>query len=91
MFLGKGGTKTLMQSDFVAVLNEVLNLQTADEQEMAQAHWGAFSVEPVVAPPVGGAAAVAAELAAEVSFQWKNPDFLLKNPDFLLKNVDFVI
>ena len=27
----------------------------------------------------------------EVSFQWKNPDFLLQNPDFLLKNVDFVI
>ena len=27
---------------------------------------------------------------AQVSFQWKNPDFLLKNPDFLLKNPDFV-
>ena len=27
----------------------------------------------------------------EVSFQWKNPNFLLKNPDFLLKNVDFII
>ena len=27
----------------------------------------------------------------QVSFQWKNPDFLLKNVDFLLKNVDFVI
>ena len=26
-----------------------------------------------------------------VSFQWKNPDFLLKNPDFLLKNGDFII
>ena len=25
-----------------------------------------------------------------VSFQWKNPDFLLKNPDFLLTNVDFI-
>ena len=25
-----------------------------------------------------------------VSFQWKNPDFLIKNPDFLLKNVDFI-
>ena len=25
----------------------------------------------------------------EVSFQWKNPDFLTKNPDFRLKNVDF--
>ena len=25
-----------------------------------------------------------------VSFQWKNPDFLLKNPDFLLKNPDFI-
>ena len=26
----------------------------------------------------------------QVSFQWKNPDFLSKNPDFLsLKNVDF--
>ena len=27
----------------------------------------------------------------QVSFQWKNPDFLVKNPDFLLKNVDFVM
>ena len=27
----------------------------------------------------------------EVSFQWKNPDFLFKNPDFLLKNVDFIL
>ena len=27
--------------------------------------------------------------AGEVSFQWKNPDFLLKHVDFLLKNVDF--
>ena len=27
----------------------------------------------------------------EVSFQWKNPDFLIKNPDFLLNNVDFLI
>ena len=26
-----------------------------------------------------------------VSFQSKNPDFLLKNPDFLLKNVDLLI
>ena len=42
------------------------------------------------------AAAKQRELEDEVSFQWKNPDFLLKNsdflsrnPDFLLKNVDF--
>ena len=27
----------------------------------------------------------------QVSFQWKNPDFLSKNVDFLLKNVDFII
>ena len=34
---------------------------------------------------------------SEVSFQWKNPDFIFKNPDFLfrnpgflLKNVDFI-
>ena len=27
----------------------------------------------------------------QVSFQWKNPDFLLRNPDFLLKNDDFII
>ena len=26
-----------------------------------------------------------------VSFQWKNPDFLLKNPDFLMKNLDFLL
>ena len=29
--------------------------------------------------------------AVEVSFQWKNPDFLLRNPDFRLKKVDFTI
>ena len=28
---------------------------------------------------------------AQVSFQWKNPDFLLKNPDFLLRNPDFLL
>ena len=27
----------------------------------------------------------------EVSFQWKDPDFLFRNPDFLLKNVDSII
>ena len=34
----------------------------------------------------------------QVSFQWKNPDFVLKsqdflfrNPDFLLKIIDFII
>ena len=39
-----------------------------------------------------------ADPPVQVSFQWKNPDFLLKNPDllirnpdFLLKNVDFII
>ena len=26
-----------------------------------------------------------------VSFQWKNPDFLLKNPDFLMKNSDSLL
>ena len=30
-------------------------------------------------------------LPTPVSFQRKNPDFLLKNVDFLLKNVDFII
>ena len=29
--------------------------------------------------------------APEVSFQWKNPDFLLKNPDFLLTKPDFLL
>ena len=33
----------------------------------------------------------AAVVVNEVSFQWKNPDFLLRNPDFLLKNVDFIL
>ena len=28
---------------------------------------------------------------SQVSFQWKNTDFLLKNVDFLLKNTDFII
>ena len=27
---------------------------------------------------------------AQVSFQWKNPDFLFKNPDFPFKNPDFL-
>ena len=27
----------------------------------------------------------------QVSFQWKNPDFLFKNPDFLLRNPDFLL
>ena len=31
------------------------------------------------------------KVAASVSFQWKDPDFLFKNPDFLLKNVEFII
>ena len=31
------------------------------------------------------------DLLKQVSFQWKNPDFLSKNPDFLLKNVAFII
>ena len=30
-------------------------------------------------------------LAVQVSFQWKNPDFLLKNPDFLIRNPDFLL
>ena len=30
-------------------------------------------------------------MALVVSFQWKNPDFLLKNPDFPLKNPDFLL
>ena len=37
------------------------------------------------------AATAEGETPIQVSFQWKNPDFLLKNPDFLLKNVDFII
>ena len=31
------------------------------------------------------------ELIEQVSFQWKNPDFLLTNPDFLIRNSDFPI
>ena len=27
----------------------------------------------------------------QVSFQWKNPDFLVRNPDFLLRNLDFLL
>ena len=29
--------------------------------------------------------------AAEVSFQWNNPDFLIRNPDFPLRNPDFLL
>ena len=31
------------------------------------------------------------ELELQVSFQRKNPDFLLKNPDFLFRNPDFLL
>ena len=31
------------------------------------------------------------KLMFQVSFQWKNPGFLLKNPDFILKNPDYLI
>ena len=41
---------------------------------------------------------IVCEHRPQVSFRWKNPDFLfkdpdflLRNPDFLLKNVDFII
>ena len=27
----------------------------------------------------------------QVSFQWKNPDFLIRNPDFLFRNPDFLL
>ena len=33
----------------------------------------------------GGVVAVTLQRRREVSFQWKNPDFLIKSPDFLLK------
>ena len=51
---------------------------------------GWAGAEQAERPPMFGA-------AGKVSFQWKNPDFLLRNPDslirnsdFLLKNVDFI-
>ena len=28
---------------------------------------------------------------SEVSFQWKNPDFLFRNPEFLIRNSDFLL
>ena len=31
------------------------------------------------------------QVATTVSFQWKNPDFLLKNPNFLFRNPDFLL
>ena len=31
------------------------------------------------------------DITAKVSFQWKNPDFLLKNPDLLIRNLDFLL
>ena len=30
-----------------------------------------------------------ADGSSEVSFRWKNPDFLSRNPDFLSRNPDF--
>ena len=41
---------------------------------------GRAAITQVTAPIAVGA-------SAEVSFQWKNPDFLFKNPDFLLKRL----
>ena len=35
-------------------------------------------------------AATAFKLDPQVSFQWKNPDFLFRNPDFLFGNPDFL-
>ena len=32
-----------------------------------------------------------ADIIINVTFQWKNPDFLLKNPDFLFRNPDFIL
>ena len=29
--------------------------------------------------------------AFQVSFQWKNPDFLFRNPDLLIRNSDFLL
>ena len=28
---------------------------------------------------------------AQVSFQWKNPDFLFRNPDLLIRNPKFLL
>ena len=39
-------------------------------------HGSAFAKEP---------------LRTQVSFQWKNPDFLSKNPDFLFRNPGFLL
>ena len=41
----------------------------------------------IVLDPTGSLGAAASE---EVSFQWKNPDFLSRNPDFLSRNPDFL-
>ena len=44
-------------------------------------------VRSTSAPNVAAGAVLLRRL---VSFQWKNPDFLLKNLDFLLKDVDSI-
>ena len=64
---------------------------------------GAATVEVLCKPSLGARQVGAEEvreprlaeaweqLRRQVSFRWKNPDFLFRKPDFLLKNVDFTI
>ena len=69
---------------------------TAGTQDAARGTPAPSDQAPYQAPYQGHADARVVD--EQVSFQWKNPDFLfkdpdfqLKNPDFQLKNVDFLI
>ena len=48
-------------------------------------------MSPAADCAAAAAAAKPRKETEEVSFQWKNPDFLIKNAGFLFKNADFMI
>jgi calcium/calmodulin-dependent protein kinase I len=90
------GTKTLHESDFVAVLTDILKLQTEEESAMASAHWEAFAVVPMAAPAISasgvGGGAAAAEAAAVMSASINYQEYILalstmfaRSPDERLK------
>ena len=58
-------------------------LDPADDQQLSELYNHNFMKCLLLLPP--------APPAPEVSFQWKNPDFLIRNPDFLFRNPDFLL
>ena len=72
---GEGGVGVqLTAAQFAA--GSVANSQIAAVEEIVQ-----LERDAAVAEKTAATAFTAMEMWAEVSFQWKNPDFLLQNPD----------